>query len=1285
MKSNKTAGIRAARRSRGDHISDVKYQSFLRGGSGGFTPSYTLGSQNPYRLKEGSAIGNIGLAPYSSVISAKKTFKTMQQSTYATYNPSMDSQDVVRGARLLHGQAVKKFLNSVRPKHLTKIERFLKEELIKHPINKSGNAFDHLQRLSVISTAWQALNDCLPQFQGTLEDIREMYDARVDHLRLSLSFLDDIDNLMQEEEEEEEKEKDREKRKNTELPPVAPTITNINVMVPKVLQQQQPPPQQPPPQPQQQQPQQPQQPQTQPRSRRTQNISSSSNNSSATFSSSNEVEAVYKSAWSPVGSTRELKSFWDDVSRFHSKQIKRPGSDFLEHVRCNYLPCLMTCYQELSRHVSERSKVRGKVLEQIWHRAMLLVANICRHAKRMRMHHTKVLEALENTLKIEQNFLKENEQSVNHYNHELCPEELFQQEDLGEKLKDQETQLNMLKERKNALVRARKTLQSLVAEYTKRRHTEMEDAEKNALEAQISNVTFGSLSSAIEKQQDRLRQAELAAVHADLLAKMKQVQSMLETIKDNIRRSVGSSIKRHASIQVDASDQSWTVEVSSSRKIAPSQGWWTLHRKEKKTSNKHKDKNRTNLEQFDLASGMNESKSISLPTMFQSVLTLGAPKTQVRSMAKITFHKTVHAIYDSMLEVWEEGGHNVRRDTDSGSSTAVTMLHGWDTNTTVSDFVYDYLLLQFGIAELSEPKLLQLLATSYRLRKKSLRAKLFALVCGITKPVDLRGRVVHNLHGGYQEDALKFAIGVYSALRTEHGMGRCLEVTKKSLYYAELDIAIYMAKDIFYTETEKDIQTMTDDIKNQQEMIVAEKTMLGLDHRNSNHQKGKKIPVVNVDILLDMWMTKWTIGVANSLNRYKVLFVASDVDEDGRLSYREFSTTLKGLDPDIESHTIAELFRGCIQNTKQGGAEIDCTSFANHMTRNTDYMAPMRWEGRAESKGNVHDESGNTSDSGTNDTNNNFESNTEKSKSASVLKSALKAKSKLKSKPTSENKNENEKEKETSCIQMYGTESSHMYKDVSRSVRLLREDWSRWQGLVKKHLDWILDHAKTPDEKWDSEHCMKRLGHFERLFEHALDGPDNAELAWQAYRLLRHQTETLRQNRTMLAHAMAPLHLISRFKKKMTNVARLKSKLIATKKQDGNDDETATIVVTKESKGESEEKEKVALAFSSVRWHHLDKLNSMLDFNVVDINICNHQGNTLLHTACQNGHLDIARTLCRKNIEINAQNIKGDTAMHFARYYDYDEIFRYLREQGADDALRNLEGETCYEKVASHS
>jgi hypothetical protein len=243
---------------------------------------------------------------------------------------------------------------------------------------------------------------------------------------------------------------------------------------------------------------------------------------------------------------------------------------------------------------------------------------------------------------------------------------------------------------------------------------------------------------------------------------------------------------------------------------------------------------------------------------------------------------------------------------------------------------------------------------------------------------------------------------------------------------------------------------------------------------------------------------------------------------------------------------------------------------------------------------------------------------------------------------------------------------------------------------VKKHLNWIMDHAKTPDEKWDSEHCMKRFGHFERLFEHALDGPDNAELAWQAYRLLRHQTETLRKGLTMLSHAMAPIHLISRFKKKMLNVAKRKV-------SEGSGDNVSTVAVesatTTEEVGnggiksdgkpvEELEKDKISLAFSSVRWHHVDKLVGMLDFGVVDINVVNHQGSTLLHTACQNGHLDLVRRLCRKGIDMNCQNNNGDTAMHFSRYYDYDEIFRYLRSQGANDALQNVNGETCYEKMA---
>ena len=102
--------------------------------------------------------------------------------------------------------------------------------------------------------------------------------------------------------------------------------------------------------------------------------------------------------------------------------------------------------------------------------------------------------------------------------------------------------------------------------------------------------------------------------------------------------------------------------------------------------------------------------------------------------------------------------------------------------------------------------------------------------------------------------------------------------------------------------------------------------------------------------------------------------------------------------------------------------------------------------------------------------------------------------------------------------------------------------------------------------------------------------------------------------------------------------------------------------------------------FSLVRWHHVDKLVRIIDFGEVEIDVVNQpHGNSLLHVACQNGHLDIVRMLCRKGISVNIQNLRGNTALHFSRYYDYSEIFRALRENGADDTLRNNDGETCYE------
>ena len=85
-----------------------------------------LGRQASVRLKEGSAIGDLNQgAPYTSVLSGATARKSLRSENYSNLVYSMESQDVAKSAQLLRGQAVKRFLNKVKPNHLSKIEHFM--------------------------------------------------------------------------------------------------------------------------------------------------------------------------------------------------------------------------------------------------------------------------------------------------------------------------------------------------------------------------------------------------------------------------------------------------------------------------------------------------------------------------------------------------------------------------------------------------------------------------------------------------------------------------------------------------------------------------------------------------------------------------------------------------------------------------------------------------------------------------------------------------------------------------------------------------------------------------------------------------------------------------------------------------------------------------------------------------------------------------------------------------------------------------------------------------------
>ncbi len=1195
--------------------------------------------------------------PFVSVLSRKAVELALTTESFPVFTSSVDVPDVAENAKVLQGQAIKSFLNHVRPSALERIERFVGGELAALPLD-SRSCLNDLKRLQILSTAWQALNDCLPQFQGTLEDIREVFDSQVDELRLSLVLQESrVAEHMPVLKSYESSIHDEESRLLLEK--------NNNSIV---LQQQQ-------------------------KKGRSGSIGVNAINSCLQTPSAQAPavpSVLNESTWAPAGNLGIIQAFWNSTNQLQNYKMQDASAEehFLEKIRTVRLPSIMTSIHQLVSTITGISRRRGRILIAIWRRAMILVDKLCHHAKVMQTHHQQVVRSLEEELQQHYEYLHLNDRAGNRYQHELRVTEIDQQSKLSTMLSETSTELKLLQERKNNLARVKKTLKRLIEVYDKKRHSHWRDEERSALESRISTVTMGSLSSAMDKQQERLRKAELAAANSDLLAKMCRVTELLSEVKSKIRNTVGSSVRKDVAIQASDSDNSWTVQEGSARKLAPSHGWWTLHRNSvpnglgARESSKGKGR-RLEHSKFDLSGNGTGGARAGIPAKFGRLLTVDMPTKPVRSMTRITFLKMVHAIYGTMMESWvgnftsgrpssENFGRRVssslsrvgnvvggssgatadmggkeaskivesrnavgsKSSTPSTSEVLPTLIasEGWESATAVSDFVYDYLLLQFGISELSEPKLLQLLATTYRMRNKVLRAKTFSWFCGMSAPTDVAGQPVKNLPNQYEEDALRFYLQAYAQLQSAHPTGRCIEVVKKSMLFAELEVAIDVVYDIFGTETDSTQQSIIDSIRNMSEELKVEKSMLGIDQRTRGRNKGNLLRVINVDIVLDLWLTRWTMALSRTRKRFQILFVASDVNEDGRLSYREFSSVVRAIAPSIESYQIAELFRGCLRQTSSGGAEIDCDSFTDFMTRSTTLMAPTRWEGQ------IHEGRADSVDVDDHDLS-------------------------------------------PSCMQMYGPPASHYYRDVSRTVRLLRESSVRYRDIIRKHLDWIVKHAKTPEEKWDSEHCDKRLGHFDRLFEHALDGPDSAELAWQAFRLLRHETETIRRNRTMLSHTMAPIHLLSRFRSKMTQAARKMKSVSGTE---------AAAASTTLSHGDKRqglehgidgmETDLHVQVFSYVRWHHIDKLARVIDFGEVEIDVVNRpHGNSLLHVACQNGHLDIVRMLCRKGISVNTQNKRGNTALHFSRYYDYSEIFRTLRENGADDTLRNHDSETCYE------
>jgi uncharacterized protein len=80
---------------------------------------------------------------------------------------------------------------------------------------------------------------------------------------------------------------------------------------------------------------------------------------------------------------------------------------------------------------------------------------------------------------------------------------------------------------------------------------------------------------------------------------------------------------------------------------------------------------------------------------------------------------------------------------------------------------------------------------------------------------------------------------------------------------------------------------------------------------------------------------------------------------------------------------------------------------------------------------------------------------------------------------------------------------------------------------------------------------------------------------------------------------------------------------------------------------------------------------------LLDINLVNEIGESLLHAAAARNNLQAAKELIRRGININLQDIEGQTPLHYAVAHQNNDLIQYLLINGADLSIQDKYGNTA--------
>jgi hypothetical protein len=92
----------------------------------------------------------------------------------------------------------------------------------------------------------------------------------------------------------------------------------------------------------------------------------------------------------------------------------------------------------------------------------------------------------------------------------------------------------------------------------------------------------------------------------------------------------------------------------------------------------------------------------------------------------------------------------------------------------------------------------------------------------------------------------------------------------------------------------------------------------------------------------------------------------------------------------------------------------------------------------------------------------------------------------------------------------------------------------------------------------------------------------------------------------------------------------------------------------------------------------------LLSIRNINVNVKNVNGNTPLHYAVRNGHVEITRLLLENGAEVNVKSVGGFTPLHWAAWNGHVDILHLLVENGADLEVQNNDGRRALHIAASY-